>query len=89
MKNIIMKVYHISETFEILSAEQALDEIVFNGLELEPIIFSTIFDGFVKYETNEGDIVYEVFRGNYAYRFEEVEKRIKTLEECGYLDMAE
>lgn len=89
MKNIIMKVDHISETFEILSAEQALDEIVFNGLELEPIIFSTIFDGFVKYETNEWDIVYEVFRGNYAYQFEEVEKRIKTLEECGYLDMAE
>lgn len=89
MKNIIMKVDHISETFEILSAEQALDEIVFNGLELEPIIFSTIFDGFVKYETNEGDIDYEVFRGNYAYQFEEVEKRIKTLEECGYLDMAE
>lgn len=55
MKNIIMKVDHISETFEILSAEQALDEIVFNGLELEPIIFSTIFDGFVKYETNEAE----------------------------------
>lgn len=89
MKNVIMKVDHISEKFEILSAEQALDEIVFNDLELEPIIFSTIFDGFVKYETNEGDIVYEVFRGNYAYQFEEVEKRIKTLEECGYLDMAE
>lgn len=87
MKNVIIKVDHIHETFEILSADEALDEIIFNDNDLEPIIFSYIFEGFLKFEANEGDITYEVYRGNYAYQFEEVEKRVSTLEDCGYLDL--
>lgn len=89
MKNVILKVDHIFETYQIISADEALDEIVFNGLELDPIIFSTVFDGFVKFETNEGDITYEIFRGNYAYQFESVQRRLDSLKECGYMDMAE
>lgn len=87
MKNVIIKVDHIQETFEILSADQALDEIIFNGLDIEPIICSSIFEGFLKFETNEGDITYEIYRGNYAYQFEEVGKRLSTLEDCGYFEV--
>lgn len=87
MKNVIIKVDHTQETYEILSADEALDEIIFNDLDLEPIICSSIFEGFLKFEANEGDITYEVFRGNYAYQFESVQKRLSTLDDCGYADL--
>lgn len=87
MKNAILKVDHTQETFEVLSAEQVLDEIIFNGLDLDPVICSSIFEGFLKFETDEGDITYEIYRGNYAYQFEEVEKRLSTLEDCGYFEV--
>lgn len=87
MKNIIIRVNHIHETYEIISAETALDEIIFNDGASAPVICSSVFDGFLKFESSVGDITYEVFRGNYACQSEEVKKRIDTLDVCGYIDL--
>ena len=87
MKNIIIRVNHIHETYEIISAETALDEIIFNDGASDPVTCSSVFGGFLKFESSVGDITYEVYRGNYVCQTEEVEKRINTLDVCGYIDL--
>lgn len=88
MKNVIIRVNHIYETYEIISADEALDEIIFNDNADSPVICSSVFDGFLKFETSDGDITYEVFRGNYACQTEDVKRRVDTLNECRYMDLS-